>query len=350
MLWSEPVSTNSIIHQVDAKSKSGSEKKGEVMTEMRQLHQSAAYGSEGGAPRTTRLSEELGGIWAACGQNSEYAPLKRVLLHPPFCDTSTEESDPDQFQLLAPVDARRAAKQHADMAKAYTGADVTVEWIEPQGTPASFNLMFAADLFFMTPEGAILARPASVVRAGEERDAAACLARLGVPILRSVSGGGSFEGADAMWLDPQTVLLARGVRTNTEGIRQVSDVLAEMGVATIVVDLPHGTIHLMGILRIVDRDLAVAWPKRLAHHAVEQLYERGFKVAFIPEEAEAVGGAALNFVTVAPRHILMPAGNPLTQEFYEFLGITCHSVAVDEIVKAAGAIGCLTGVLERKLV
>jgi N-dimethylarginine dimethylaminohydrolase len=105
----------------------------------------------------------------------------------------------------------------------------------------------------------------------------------------------------------------------------------------------------MGMLRIVDRDLALAWPKRLAHHAVKQLEERGFKVAFIPDEAEAVGGAALNFVTVAPRHILMPAGNPLTQEFYEFLGITCHTVAVDEIVKAAGAIGCMTGVLEREI-
>jgi N-dimethylarginine dimethylaminohydrolase len=320
------------------------------MTEMRRRHQSAAYGGEGWSPRTTRLSEELGGVWSACGQNSEYAPLKRVLLHPPFGETLSGATDPDQHQLLAPVDARRAAKQHTQMAKAYAGADVTVEWIEPRRTPVPFNLMFAADLLFMTPEGAILARPASMVRAGEEREAAACLARLGIPILRSVSGGGTFEGADATWLDPQTVLLARGLRTNVEGIRQVSGVLGEMGVTTIVVDLPQGTMHLMGMLRIVDRDLAVAWPKRLAHHAVNQLEERGFKVAFIPDEAEAVGGAALNFVTVAPRHILMPAGNPITEEFYEFLGITCHTVEVDEIVKAAGAIGCLTGILERELV
>jgi N-dimethylarginine dimethylaminohydrolase len=320
------------------------------MTVKRQLHQSAAYGGEGWSPRTTRLFDELGGIWSTCGQNSEFAPLKRVLLHTPFGDSLSEESDPNRLQLLEPVDTRRAARQHTEMAKVYAGADVTVEWIEPQRTPVSFNLMFAADLLFMTPEGAILARPASMVRAGEEREAAACLARLGIPILRSVRGGGTFEGADAMWLDPQTVLLARGLRTNIEGIRQVSAILTEMGVTTIVVDLPHGTMHLMGMLRIVDRDLAIAWPKRLAHHAVDQLEERGFKVVFIPDEAEAVAGAALNFVTVGPRHILMPAGNPVTQEFYEFLGITCHTVAVDEIVKAAGAIGCLTGVLERERV
>lgn len=318
------------------------------MTESIKPYQSAAYGGDGWSPRNSRLGEELGGIWSACGQNSEYAPLKRILLHPPYGDMVGAGSDPNRMQLLAPVDARLAAKQHACLAAAYVGAGIRVDWIEPQCTPVPFNLMFAADLFFMTPEGAILARPASVVRAGEEREASARLAQLGIPILRSVSGGGTFEGADAMWLDPQTVLLSRGLRTNEEGIRQISAVLAEMGVKTIVVDLPHGTMHLMGTLRIVDRDLAVAWPKRLAHHAVNTLSERGFKVAFIPDEAEAVNDAALNFVTVAPRHILMPAGCPITQEFYEFLGITCHTVEVDEIIKAAGAIGCLTGVIERE--
>jgi arginine deiminase len=320
------------------------------MTKMRPHHQSAAYGGDGWSPRNTRLSEELGNIWSDCGQNSEYAPLKRVILHPPNGDMLADEADPDRLLLLSPVDIRRAAKQHAAMAAAYAGAEITVDWARPLCKPVSFNLMFMADLFFMTPEGAILARPASVMRAGEEREAAASLARLGIPILRSISGGGTFEGADAMWLDPGTVLLARGLRTNEEGIRQVSAVLSEMGVSTIVVDLPHGTMHLMGMLRIVDRDLAVAWPKRLAHHAVGQLEARGLKVAFLPDEAEATNGAALNFVTVAPRHILMPSGNPLTMEFYEFLGITCHTVDVDEIIKAAGAIGCLTGVLARELI
>ncbi len=44
----------------------------------------------------------------------------------------------------------------------------------------------------------------------------------------------------------------------------------------------------------------------------------------------------------------MAAGNPKTQAFYEELGITCHPVAVDELSKAAGAMGCLTGVLHQE--
>ncbi len=101
----------------------------------------------------------------------------------------------------------------------------------------------------MTPEGAILARPASTVRAGEERQIARRLANLGIPILRTLTGTATFEGADALWLDERSVLLGRGLRTNDQAIRQISETLAEMSVDVIQVDLPIGTMHLMGILQ-----------------------------------------------------------------------------------------------------
>ncbi len=43
----------------------------------------------------------------------------------------------------------------------------------------------------------------------------------------------------------------------------------------------------------------------------------------------------------------MVAGALRTQAFYEGLGIACTVVDCSELSKAAGAIGCLTGVLER---
>ena len=44
-----------------------------------------------------------------------------------------------------------------------------------------------------------------------------------------------------------------------------------------------------------------------------------------------------------------PPGAPYLgfQAWYEAAGIACRTVAVDELRKAAGGIGCLTGVLER---
>lgn len=317
------------------------------MTTHTEPFNAAAFGGAGWSPRTTHLVEELGSIWAACGVSTEWAPLRAVLLHKPGPELAAS-TDPDAVQMLGPLDLHRAQAQHDAIAAAYQKAGVAVHYVNPGGRPSP-NQMFVADLMFMTPEGAILARPASTVRAGEERQVARRLADCGIPILRTVRDSGTFEGADAAWLTPQTVILGRGLRTNDEGAAQVTSTLNELGVEVIQVDLPVGTMHLMGMLRFADRDLAIARPRRLVHRGVEALKKHGFQVAFIPDEGESAHGKAINFVTLGPRRILMPAGNPQTQALFERLGITCHTVAVDELAKAAGAIGCLTGIIEREL-
>jgi arginine deiminase len=308
----------------------------------------AAYGGAGWSPRMASLRQEIGTVWGACGVANEWAPLRAVLLHRPGEELEAV-TDPDEAQMLAPLDVDRARRQHDALAQAYRDAGVAVHYVEPAGLPPP-NLMFVADLMFMTPEGVILGRPASTVRAGEERFVARRLAELGVPILRSVRGNGTFEGADVAWVDPRTVLLATALRTNGEGAAQVAGLLQEMGVEVVHVGLPYGAMHLMGTLRFADRDLAIGWPGRVPFAAVEALQAHGYTVRFLPDEREAVHGMALNFVTLGPRHVLMAAGNPVTQAFYEAAGITCHAVEVDELVKAAGGIGCLTGILWREMV
>lgn len=308
-------------------------------------HTKSAYGGDGWQPRVTSLREEIGALWGRFGQHSEWAPLRSVLLHRPG-DELGASANFNAVNMLAPLDLARAQAQHDAMARAYADAGVLVHYTALAG-PSKPNQMFMADLFFMTPEGAIVGRPASAVRAGEERVAAERLAALGVPIVRTVGGRGTFEGADAMWLDDRTVILGRGLRTNDLGASQVAGALGDMGVEVVQVDLPFGTMHLMGMLRIVDRDLAIAWPTRLAVRAVEALRLRDCTVAFAPDLAEARDGFALNMVTLGPRKVLMCGGNLVTQAFYTSLGIECVAVQTDELGKAAGAIGCLTGVVER---
>ncbi|MCK6451991.1 MAG: arginine deiminase family protein [Alphaproteobacteria bacterium] len=313
---------------------------------------SAAYGGDNWSPRVLPHAAEIGPIWAPYGVGSEWSRLVAVLMHRPGAELGAS-ADPDKVQMLAPLDLARAQGQHDGIAAAYRSAGVAVHYVDPppddpSGAPP--NQMFCADLMFMTPGGVILARPASTVRAGEERHVAARLAALGVPILRTLQGTATFEGADAMWLDARTVIVGRGLRTNDEAIRQVTACLADQGVATVAVDMPFGTMHLMGMLRVADRDLAVAWPRRTPHAAVMALRERGYQVAFLPDQEEAQANRALNFVTLGPRRILMVGGNPATQRFYAELGIEVTAVPADELAKAAGAIGCLTGVLAREQV
>lgn len=306
----------------------------------------SAYGGDGWSPRLLTHGEEIGGVWATCGQNSEWAPLKSVLLHRPG-DELAASVDPKSVQMLAPLDLERAQAQHDGIRAAYQAAGVIVHDVAPIG-PATPNQMFCADLLLATPDGIILARPASTVRAGEERQVARRLADLGMPIVATLTGKATFEGADALWLDRTTVIIGRGLRTNSEGAEQVSAILQRQGVSTLIVDMPYGTMHLMGMLRITDKDQAVTWPRRTPHAAVQALRARGYDVVFLPDQQEADTNRAMNFVTLGPKKILMVGGNPRSQEFYQNHGIACIAADVDELAKAAGAIGCLTGVLERQ--
>jgi N-dimethylarginine dimethylaminohydrolase len=288
----------------------------------------------------------MGTIWGNWGVDSEWGPLESVLLHRPG-DEIGGQDDVNAALMLGPVDPERMRAEHQALENAYREAGVEVHLLDPTGAVPP-NAMFCRDLFFMTPEGAVLARPASAVRAGEERLMAQRLAALGVPILLSVHGTGVFEGADALWVDSETLLLTTGLRTNAAGAAQVEELLRRMDVEVVRVGLPYGTMHLLGTLNFAGPGLAVAWPTRVPFDAVETLRRKGYQVIFLPDEEEARSGMALNFVALGPNRVLMPAGCPKTREFYQSFGISCHEVEIGELRRAAGAIGCLTGILRRK--
>jgi arginine deiminase len=307
----------------------------------------AAFGGEGWSPRTGTHRVEIGRIWKSCGVSNEWRRLRSVLLHRPG-EEIDGLVDPDAAQMLQRIDAGRARIQHDALARAFRDEGVEVHLVEPHETPPP-NMVFVADLLFMTPEGAVLGRPASTVRAGEERFVARRLADLGIPILRSLRGSGTFEGADAMWIDEDAVLVARGLRTNREGSAQVTSALRELGVEVLQTVLPAGTMHLMGQLRFVDRNLALVWRERLYGGTTRMLRKRGIRLIFLQDQEEAARNMAMNFVTLGPGRVLMPSGCPSTKALLESEGVECRCVAVNELAGAAGGIACMTGVLCRDM-
>lgn len=304
----------------------------------------AAYGGPGWDQRLSSHANEMGTLWHG-GIDSEWRELRAVLL----CRPGTEivVDDPNAAQQLEKLDLGRAQAEHDQLAQAYRLAGVEVLATPSTQTPTP-NRMFCADLFVMTPQGAILARPASSVRSGEEVATAQALAAARVPILRTLTGTATFEGADLLWVDAETALIGRGLRTNQAAIEQILALCAEIGVKLIAVDMPFGTMHLMGMLRIADRNLAIAWPRRTLHAAVMLLRDHGYRVEFLPDMDEAQSNRALNFVTFGPRKILMPTGNDTIRAWYESLGIEVSETPMFELRKAAGAVGCLTGIVARR--
>jgi N-dimethylarginine dimethylaminohydrolase len=304
-----------------------------------------AYGGEKWSPRLMARREEMREIWGDWGSGSECTRLRSVLLHRPGPELD-EITDYDAMQMRADLRPDVARKQHDAMADAYEAEGVTVHYVEGYRADKP-NQLFCRDLMTMTPEGAILARPASTVRAGEERYVAEALGVLGVPILMSVHGAGTFEGADAMWASPDLCFVAEGLRTNRAGADQVTWALTNIGVTVEPVILPYGAMHLDGILNFAAPDLAVVWPRRTPMNVVRALRERGVRVVHLLDEAATHDCLPGNFVALAPYRILMPTGSPRQKAIFEDAGITCIEIEVDELIKAGGGIHCMTAFLKR---
>ena len=91
-------------------------------------------------------------------------------------------------------------------------------------------------------------------RRGEERYIAEALGKIGVPIVRTISGDGMFEGANAMWVDRHTCVVSTGSRCNRSGFEQVKYELERMGVEVWHMQQPYSNIHIDGLMSPASND------------------------------------------------------------------------------------------------
>ncbi len=210
------------------------------------------------------------------------------------------------------------------------------------------NALFMRDQVFMTPEGAIVTRLAMEERRGEERYAAKTLSDIGVPIVRTISGDGIFEGANAMWVDRKTVILSSGGRANKSGLEQVRFELKRMGVEEIIhMQIPYGHAHIDGLLNLASNDTAMIYAPQVPYDVVSALKRKGFKILECPSVEEVKKSFAINFVALKPGVIIQPENNPKSRELLEKNGIEVISVDFSEITKGWGAVHCCTAFLKR---
>lgn len=296
-------------------------------------------------PDSSTFEEDIVKHWGNWGVCSEVDPLKAVLMRRP--GKEIENFDWQKVRFKAPIDVDRFRAQHDALAQIYRDHGVEVHYVEEQRDDKP-NALFCRDLLFMTPEGAIVTRPAMDARRGEERFVAKALADLGVPIIRTICGDATFEGAMGMWVDRKTVILACGVRTNRSGYEMVEHELRRMGVTEIIpMQVPYGHAHIDGNLNLASHDVALIHPAQVPYDVCDILRRKGYKLLECPSRNEAKETFAINFVAIRPGLIVMPSGNPRSQELLEKNGVEVITVDFDEIMKGYGAIHCCTAFLKR---
>lgn len=321
------------------------------------LEKTSAYQGPGWKARSRSLIEERmqSEIWNTARVNSEYGRLEAVALYRPRLELR-KIKDPKSVQHLRPVFLPKLEREYKALVKVYRQLGVEVLELNPLLLPKTMrqvppNLMFVRDLFVSTPEGCIIGRMASRIRAGEEKFAAATLAAQGIPLRATIGGRGLFEGADALWLDKQTVLCGIGNRTNATGFAQLKTTLAQQGVQTLSVKMPSGVQHLLGILQIPAPKLAVVRIEKAPRTLIELLHARGFNIIPVNESDEVKLKQGMNFVTIEPKKIIMPKGCPDLRGWFESAGLqVLAEVEISQLCNAAGGLACATGIVARKQV
>jgi N-dimethylarginine dimethylaminohydrolase len=172
------------------------------------------------------------------------------------------------------------------------------------------------------------------------------LERNGVPILERLEGEERAEGGDLLWVDSRTLAAGVGFRTNDAGLHALRRALEPFGVSVVEMQLPYHRgpdtcLHLLSLVSLVDRDLAVVYLPLLPTPLWKLLNERGFRLVEVPDAEFPTMGP--NVLALAPRHGLMLEGNPVTRRRLEAAGCRIDSYRGREIsLKAEGGATCLT--------
>jgi N-dimethylarginine dimethylaminohydrolase len=216
----------------------------------------------------------------------------------------------------------------------------------PAGQDVGLDSVYVRDASIVCNRGVILCAMGKPQRTGEPGAQAAAFAGWGIPVVGRIEPPGRLEGGDLVWLGPRSVAVGRGYRTNDDGIEQLRCLLGDAIDELIVVPLPHwrgqgDVFHLMSILSPVADDLAVVYSPLMPVPFRERLLARGLQLVEVPDEEFDSMGA--NVLALAPRHVLMLAGNPRTRARLEQAGVQVLEYLGQEIsVKGGGGPTCLT--------
>lgn len=279
------------------------------------------------------------------GSQSMAAPLKRVLMC--SAGTAMRGADPARWHYGPQFDPARAAAQHARLSALVEAAGARIDWLD--GADGLADSVFTHDPSLMTDRGAVILSMGKALRGPEPGLHEAHYRGLGIPVLGRIAAPGQVEGGDCVWLDPSTLAVGRGVRTNEAGIRQLAAILEPLGVTVHGFDLPlwHGAdacLHLMSVISPLADDLALVHAPLLPAPFWQMLRARGMVlVEGDPDEFAASNGLSLNVLATAPRAAIAVAGFPRTKAAMERAGCCVATFEADALcIACEGGPTCLT--------
>jgi len=314
-----------------------------------------AAGAEPPFEDEAELAAHWGRVW---GVDNDVGRIRSILMHRPGPEMDVVDpakripeigsyGDPATgwyFQSDTPPDVPAMQAQHDALVAALRAEGVEVHFMEGV-SGGRLKSCYTRDPLVMVRGGAIVCRMGARIRRGEELATTRTLARLGVPILRTVAGTGIMEGGSFAWLDAKTCAIGVGVRVNREGAAQVGEVLARQGVELLIVELAGYDIHLDVSFLMIDAGLALVNPRGLPYSFLEELRARRIDVI---EVTPADDPWIVNSLAVAPGRLIMPEGaTNRTLDRLSARGVSWTTIPYAAMHRNGGGIHCSTTPLRR---
>jgi N-dimethylarginine dimethylaminohydrolase len=234
--------------------------------------------------------------------------------------------------------------QHDGLVAALREEGVEVVFLD-RCAPGKMKSVYTRDQVIAVDGGAIICRMGAPIRRGEEAPATATLARIGMPILRTIHGTGLMEGGSFAFITPKVAVVGLSSRVNEAGADQVEEVLRVRGVQLLRVHLTGYRLHIDGAFVMIDVDTAIINPVQLPFWFLEKLKEMRIRTIEVHPEDPVW---TINCLAVAPGRVLMAdAVSPYTAEALDKAGISVRIVPYSAVYQGGGGIHCSTAPLVR---
>lgn len=288
------------------------------------------------------------------GANSEVGTLRVVMMHRPGDEMKVITADKWDDEVGAIVgenyswywrstvtpDLERMQRQHDNYVKLLRDEGVEVVYLEDVPIENGTQYINTRDQGVAVPGGLIVSRFAPAMRRGEEKAVTKLAAGLGVPIIRTVNGTGTFEGGNFAFIDPKHAAVGCSQRTNREGIRQIREILDPMGISLTVVPITGYSLHLDGAFTMVDVDKALVNVTKLPYEFIEML-KNDLKLKVIEVHPDD-DWFAINCLQLKPGRVILCKGAERTADRLDKEGVEVLQIEYDEVMNGGGGLHCTT--------
>jgi N-dimethylarginine dimethylaminohydrolase len=308
--------------------------------------------------------------WAFNG-HSMVGKLERVLVCSPRTAGWNQPERAARWRELGfshPPNFEKAQAEHDRLCHELEAAGAEVIEALP-ALDLSLDAVYAHDALLPTDFGLIVMRPGKTNRLAEGKHQASLCSRLGFfgndwpsissqpapalsPAMQAkIVPPGSTEAGDMVWLNPKTLLVGHGYRTNTHGIQQMRDLMAPRSVQVLSAPLPYGAgpsacLHLMSLISLLDQQTALVDLPWLAVETVELLRVCGYR--FIEIEYSERDTLACNVLSLGCKRLLALEENQKTNQKLREAGFDVRTFPGSELcINGSGGPTCLTRPLLR---